>query len=42
MKNKVTIALTVNGKAKTLAVNKSDSLLEALRRASYTSVKYGC
>jgi len=38
----LTIALTINGEEKTLAVRRSETLLDALRRASYTSVKYGC
>ena len=38
----LTIALTINGEQKTLAVSRAETLLDALRRASYTSVKYGC
>jgi putative selenate reductase molybdopterin-binding subunit len=37
-----TITLTINGKEKTLTVRRSETLLDALRRASYTSVKHGC
>ena len=36
------ITLTINGEEKTLVVRRSETLLDALRRASYTSVKYGC
>jgi putative selenate reductase molybdopterin-binding subunit len=36
------IALTINGKERTLTVHRSETLLDALRRASYTSVKHGC
>jgi len=36
------ITLTVNGEERTLAVHRAETLLDALRRASYTSVKYGC
>ena len=36
------IMLTINGEEKTLAVRRSETLLDALRRASYTSVKHGC
>ncbi len=36
------VALTINGKERTLEVHPSDTLLDALRAASYTSVKYGC
>jgi putative selenate reductase molybdopterin-binding subunit len=42
MDDKTTVALTINGKESTLTVRQSDTLLRALRRASYTSVKYGC
>ena len=37
-----TITLTINGEEKTLTVRRSETLLDALRRASYTSVKHGC
>jgi putative selenate reductase molybdopterin-binding subunit len=37
-----TIELTVNGERKKLQVRPSDTLLDGLRGASYTSVKYGC
>jgi putative selenate reductase molybdopterin-binding subunit len=37
-----TITLTINGETKTLPVHLADTLLDALRAASYTSVKYGC
>ena len=37
-----TITLTINGVEKTLTVRRSESLLDALRRASYTSVRHGC
>jgi len=36
------ITLTINGEQKTLAVGRTETLLDALRRASYTGVKYGC
>jgi aerobic-type carbon monoxide dehydrogenase small subunit (CoxS/CutS family) len=36
------IMLTINGEEKTLAMRRSETLLDALRRASYTSVKHGC
>ena len=36
------ITLMINGEEKTLTVRRSMTLLDALRRASYTSVKYGC
>ncbi len=36
------ITLTINGAEKTLTVRRSEVLLDALRRASYTSVKHGC
>ena len=36
------ITLTINGEQKTLAVGRAETLLDALRRASYTGVKYGC
>jgi putative selenate reductase molybdopterin-binding subunit len=38
----LSITLTVNGVEQTLAVRPADTLLEVLRRASYTSVKFGC
>jgi putative selenate reductase molybdopterin-binding subunit len=38
----VPIELTVNGEKRILQVHPSDTLLDALRGASYTSVKYGC
>lgn len=38
----LSIMLTINGEEKSLAVRRTDTLLDALRRASYTSVKYGC
>ncbi|MDY7080799.1 MAG: molybdopterin cofactor-binding domain-containing protein [Chloroflexota bacterium] len=41
-KNTHTITLTINDEEKTLTVRRSETLLEALRRASYTSVKFGC
>ncbi len=37
-----TITLTINGAEKTLTVHPSETLLDALRRASYTGVKHGC
>ncbi len=37
-----TITLTINGQEKTLQVHPGETLLDALRAASYTSVKYGC
>ncbi len=36
------ITLTINGEERTLNVQRSDTLLDALRRASYFSVKFGC
>ena len=36
------ITLTINGEEKTLTVHRSETLLDALRRASYASVKHGC
>jgi putative selenate reductase molybdopterin-binding subunit len=42
MDDNTTIALTINGKESSLTVRQSDTLLKALRQASYTSVKYGC
>jgi len=37
-----TMKLTINGTEKHLTVPPSETLLRALRRASYASVKYGC
>ncbi|MGD2144776.1 MAG: molybdopterin-dependent oxidoreductase [Anaerolineae bacterium] len=37
-----TIGLTVNGEERSLQVHPADTLLDALRDAQYTSVKYGC
>ncbi|MGM0495024.1 MAG: molybdopterin-dependent oxidoreductase, partial [Armatimonadota bacterium] len=37
-----TVTLTINGEQRTLRVHLGDTLLDALRGASYTSVKYGC
>ncbi len=44
MSNKDTrvITLTVNGEEQAWTVRPAQTLLDALRRASYTSVKYGC
>jgi putative selenate reductase molybdopterin-binding subunit len=36
------IGLTINGEERTLTVSRTEQLLDALRRAGYTSVKYGC
>ncbi|MBN2116420.1 MAG: molybdopterin-dependent oxidoreductase [Anaerolineales bacterium] len=36
------ITLTINNAHRTLSVGREESLLSALRRASYFSVKYGC
>jgi putative selenate reductase molybdopterin-binding subunit len=36
------ITLTINDEERTLRVHRGDTLLDALRAASYTSVKYGC
>jgi putative selenate reductase molybdopterin-binding subunit len=36
------ITLTINGEERTLTVRRSETLLNALRHASYTSVKFGC
>jgi putative selenate reductase molybdopterin-binding subunit len=41
-KETVSITLTVNGGKRNLLVSRSDTLLDVLRRASYTSVKFGC
>jgi putative selenate reductase molybdopterin-binding subunit len=38
----IDIVLTVNGASRKLSVTPEESLLAALRRASYFSVKYGC
>ena len=38
----LSITLTINGEERTLAVGGRESLLNALRGAGYTSVKYGC
>ncbi|MGD1992975.1 MAG: molybdopterin-dependent oxidoreductase [Anaerolineae bacterium] len=40
--NLMSIALTINGKERTLTVGRTETLLDALRRASYFSVKFGC
>jgi len=40
--DKKTVNLTINNEAKTLVVGEEESLLDALRNASYYSVKYGC
>jgi putative selenate reductase molybdopterin-binding subunit len=37
-----TVTVTINGEERTLRVHPADTLLDALRDASYTSVKYGC
>ncbi|MEE8392654.1 MAG: molybdopterin cofactor-binding domain-containing protein [Anaerolineae bacterium] len=42
MSNLNSITLIVNGEERTLTVRRTDTLLDALRRASYTSVKFGC
>jgi len=36
------ITLTINGEERAMTVRRAEVLLDALRRASYTSVKYGC
>jgi len=36
------ITLTINGEEHTLTVGRTERLLDALRNAGYTSVKYGC
>jgi len=41
-KEHLSVTLTINGEMKTLTVGRTETLLDALRRASYTSVKYGC
>jgi putative selenate reductase molybdopterin-binding subunit len=38
----VSVTLTVNGVQRTLNVGRSETLLDALRGASYYSVRYGC
>jgi putative selenate reductase molybdopterin-binding subunit len=38
----LSVTLTINGEEKTLVVGRTERLLDALRRAGYTSVKYGC
>ena len=38
----IEITLTINDVKRKLAVGKDESLLDALRRASYFSVKRGC
>jgi putative selenate reductase molybdopterin-binding subunit len=38
----LSVALTVNGEEKILTVRRSETLLDALRGAGYTSVKHGC
>jgi len=38
----LTITLVINGEEKSLTVHRSETLLDALRRASYTSVRQGC
>ena len=40
--DELSITLTVNGEQKVLTVGRSETLLSALRRASYLSVKHGC
>ena len=37
-----TINVTVNDEKRTLLIRPTDTLLDALRQASYTSIKYGC
>lgn len=37
-----TIQVTINDEERTLRVHPAETLLDALREASYTSVKYGC
>ncbi len=36
------VTVTVNGEERTLYARRGETLLDALRRAGYTSVKYGC
>jgi len=38
----LSLAMTVNGEEKTWTVRRTDTLLDALRRVGYISVKYGC
>ena len=38
----IAVTTTINGQTKILTVGRSTSLLDALRAASYASVKYGC
>lgn len=38
----ISIRLTINGEEKTLTVHRGETLLDALRNASYVSVKHGC
>ena len=38
----IEITLTINDVKRKLSVNKDESLLDSLRRASYFSVKHGC
>ena len=40
--NQVEITLTINGVLKQFSVDRNESLLDALRRYSYYSVKHGC
>ena len=40
--SQVEISVTINKRPQTLSVGKNESLLDALRRASYFSVKHGC
>jgi putative selenate reductase molybdopterin-binding subunit len=40
--HKMEIEVTINGEARHLLINKKDSLLDVLRRASFFSVKSGC
>jgi len=41
-KETLSLTLTINGEERTMGVRRTDTLLDALRRASYISVKYGC
>ncbi len=41
-KPRKSILLTINGEERALTVSRTEQLLDALRRAGYTSVKYGC
>jgi putative selenate reductase molybdopterin-binding subunit len=38
----VSVTLTINGEERALSVGRTQKLLDALRDAGYTSVKYGC